>query len=200
MGTLQKCAILLTHYARRGFVCVHFKKVYVFARKNRTFKRSFYGENFQKLDIDNLMDLWYIINKFLHWLFCKNVHISVNRVTYNKVAFFVCPADARHCVVCHGIKTTSHADTPCQRHVRGLIVLVRDLIATPRPHMTSWRRVAMLWRTRASVSVTLMSASCVQRHVLDLIAVVRNPIATPRLRMTLYRREVAPRAYAPLCP
>ena len=33
------------------------------------------------------MELCYIGNKSLHGLFCKNVHILVNRVTFNKVAF-----------------------------------------------------------------------------------------------------------------
>ena len=105
--------------------------MYLLATKNQTFTPSFYGENFLKLGIDTIMNLWYIINKFSHGLFGKKVHISVIWVTYNKVAFFVCPTDGRRCVVRHGIKTTSRADTLCQRHICGLVVIIRNLIAVP---------------------------------------------------------------------
>ena len=40
-----------------------------------------------KLDVDNSMDLCYIGNKSLLWLFCKNVHVFVIQVTFDKVAF-----------------------------------------------------------------------------------------------------------------
>ena len=49
----------------------------------------------------------------------------------------------------------------CQRHVRGLVAVVRNLIAIACPRMTSRRRVAMMWRTRASVSVTFITRHAV---------------------------------------
>ena len=169
-----------------------FKKVYLLATKKRPYQHSLYSKNFLKIGIDNDVLLCYIEYEFCKAAFLIKVHISVNQVTYNKVAFFVCPDDTRHCIVHRGIRTTSHADTPCQRYVRGLIAVIRDLIATPRPRMTLWRCVAMLWRTRASVSVTFILPSRAQRHVRDLIAVVRNPIAVAYPRMTSCRRVALP--------
>ena len=40
---------------------------------------SFHGENFLKLGLDTSLKLCYISNKFLHGLFCKNVHIFVKQ-------------------------------------------------------------------------------------------------------------------------
>ena len=73
----------------------------------------------------------------------------------------------------------------CQRHIR-------DLIAAPCPRTTSCRRVATPRYIHASVSATLMSASCTQYHVYDLIAFLRILIATPCLRMTSRRRVATP--------
>ena len=89
------------------------------------------------MGIDTTPDLWYIINKSLHGLFCKNVHISVNRVTFNKVAFLF----ALHWASRHAHSRRRVRDVPIDvtlarqdcRHVRGLVAVVRILIATPRP-------------------------------------------------------------------
>ena len=70
-----------------------------------------------------------------------------------------------------------------QRHVRGLVAVIRNLIALACPRMTSCRRVATphapvtLCPRDVAVSVTLSRQA--RRHVRGLIAVVRILIATP---------------------
>ena len=59
--------------------------------------------------------------------------------------------------------------------------------------MTLCRRVVILRRTRAAVSATFITASCVQRHVRDLIAVVRIFIAVACPCLTSRRRVATPR-------
>ena len=78
-------------------------KLYISAIEISNILDLFHGENLPKLGLDTSSDLCYISNKSLLGLFCKNVHISVNRVAYNKVAFFICPADACH--VTHLLKS-----------------------------------------------------------------------------------------------
>ena len=73
-----------------------------------------------------------------------------------------------------------------QRHVCGLVAVVRILIAMPSPRMTSRRRVRDV-----RVGVTLSRQA--RRHVHDLIAFVRILIAVACPRMTLCRRVATPR-------
>ena len=63
--------------------------------------------------------------------------------------------------LCCGALTPVCPRRLCQRHVRGLVAVVRNLIAIACPRMTSRRRVAMMWRTRASVSVTFITRHAV---------------------------------------
>ena len=81
-----------------------------------------------------------------------------------------------------------HDASRVQRHIRDLIAVVHILIETACPRTTSRPRVTMLWRTRAAMPVTFMSASRAQRHICDLIAIVRNLIAIACLRLTSCRR------------
>ena len=88
---------------------------------------------------------------------------------------------------CDAMSVTFLSASRAQRHVRGLIAIVRILIAELCPRTTSCRRVIILRRTCAVVS-----ASRAQRHIRDLIAVVRNLIAVACPRTTSCRRVAAP--------
>ena len=98
------------------------------------------------MGIDTAMNLWYIVSEFLYGLFCKNVHILVKRVTFNKVAFLFAHAGASPCrpspaYLRRRVRDAQSASC-ARRYIRDLIAVIRNLIATPCQRITLCRRVA----------------------------------------------------------
>ena len=107
--------------------------MYVLAKEISNILGLSNGENFPKLDIDTCLDLCYINNKSLHGLFCKNVHVFVIHVAYDKAAFLFAHVGASPCPVSqnqNGVTVPETGPPLCARFDSGCSCYDSDAMST----------------------------------------------------------------------